>query len=87
MLIIPAFGLVLIFAMLITAVLRPPARPAAMLSVYLLAYANIVLVGEITNTFYQLNNAWLWLALHLALALAAWGCAGGHASGQSALGG
>ncbi len=71
MLIFPAFGLVIVFAVLITAVLRPPVRPAALLSVYLLSFANIVLAGEITNSFYQLNNPWLWLALHFALAAAA----------------
>ncbi len=53
MLIVPAFALVLAFALPVTAILRPPGRPAAVLSVYLLAYANIVGVGEITNSFYQ----------------------------------
>lgn len=72
MLIIPALGFVILFAALITAILRPPGRPAALLSVYLLSYANIVLVGEITNSFYLLNSPWLWLALHFALAAAAW---------------
>src|SRR5512133_1380642 len=72
LLIVPALALVLAFALLVTAILRPPARPAALLSVYLLSYANIVLVGEITNSFYQLNNRWWWLGLHFALALTAW---------------
>jgi len=71
LLIIPALALVMIFAPLVTAILRPPTRPAAVLSVYLLSYANIVLVGEICNSFFQLNNPWLWLGLHLLLALAA----------------
>lgn len=72
MLIIPAFALVMLFAIILTAVLDIRVRPAALISVYLLAYANIVLVGEITNTFYQLNNPWLWLGLHYLLAAAAW---------------
>ncbi len=71
MLIFPAFALVLTFAVLVTAILRPPGRPGAILSIYLLSYADIVLVGEITNSFYQLNNPWLWLALHLVLAATA----------------
>lgn len=76
MLVVPAFtlalGLVIAFAALITAILRPPGHPASLLSMYLLSYANIVLVGEITNSFYLLNNPWLWLALHFALAAVAW---------------
>jgi len=72
LLILPAFLLLIAFALPLTALLRPPGRPAALLSVYLLSYANIVLVGEITNSFFQLNNRWLWLALHAVLAAAAW---------------
>jgi len=68
LLIIPALALILVFSLLITAVMRLPGRPAALLSVYLLAFANIVLVGEITNSFYQLNNPVMWLALHAVLA-------------------
>ena len=71
MLILPALALVLAFSFLVTAILRPPARSAALLSIYLLSYANIVLVGQITNALYMLNNPGLWLALHAALALAA----------------
>lgn len=71
MLILPALALVLACSILVTAVLRPTTRPAALLSVYLLSYTHIVLVGEITNSLYQLNNAWAWLGLHLALALVA----------------
>ena len=72
MLIIPALALVLACSLLITAVLRPPTRPAALLSVYLLSYTNIVLVGEVSNSFFQLNSAWVWLGLHLVLAFVAW---------------
>ncbi len=72
MLILLALALVLAFSVLVVAMLRPPTRPAALLSLYLAAYANIVLVGEIANSFYQLNNTLLWLALHLLLLLAAW---------------
>ncbi len=70
--IVPALALVLVFSVLVTAVLRPPARPAAILSLYLLSYANIVLVGEIANSVYQLNNQAVWLALHGLLAAVAW---------------
>lgn len=71
MLLIGALALIVIFALFVTAVLRPPARPAALLSVYLLAYANVVFAGQIANSFYQLNNRWWFLALHLLLALGA----------------
>jgi 4-amino-4-deoxy-L-arabinose transferase-like glycosyltransferase len=71
LLIVPAFALVLIFALLVTAIVRPPTRAAALLSVYLFAYANIVGVGEISNSFYQLNNPWLWVALHMVFAITA----------------
>lgn len=71
MLLLPALALVLVCSFLITAILRPTTRPAALLSVYLLSYTNIVLVGELTNSFYQLNSAWAWVGVHLALALMA----------------
>lgn len=71
MLILLALLLVLVFSALVTAILRPPARPAALLSVYLLSYANIVMVGQITNSLLQLNDPWLWLGLHAGLAGAA----------------
>lgn len=72
MLIFPAVVLLLAGAIFILAILRLPGRTAWLLGLYLLCYANIVLVGEIANSFYQLNNQWLWLALHMALAVAAW---------------
>lgn len=73
MLILPALILVIFFALLITAVLRPSTRTAAILSCYLLIYANIVLVGEMTNSFLQLNNPWLWIGFHGMLTLVAVG--------------
>jgi hypothetical protein len=45
-----AFALVLASSILFTAVLRPAARPAVLISIYLLFYTNIVLAGEIANT-------------------------------------
>jgi 4-amino-4-deoxy-L-arabinose transferase-like glycosyltransferase len=66
-----ALALVLVFSVFLTAVLRPPGRAAALVSLYLLSYANVVLVGEITNTFLHLNNETLWLGLHLGLAASA----------------
>lgn len=79
MLFLVSVVLVLAFALLGTALLRPPARPAALLSVYLLSYADIVLVGEIANTFYRLNDPVMFLGLQVLLALgalAAWWAAG-----------
>lgn len=81
--IIPALALVLACSLFITAILRPGPRPAALLSAYLLSYANIVLVGEISNSFFQLNNPWVWLELHLLLALAA--CLAWWLSGRPSL--
>lgn len=65
-----AIFLVLACSILLTAILRPPARPAAVLGVYLLSFANIVLVGEVTNTFHLLNDSFWWLGLHAVLAAA-----------------
>ena len=65
MLIVPAVVLILACAIFLLAILRLPGRVAALLGLYLLCYANIVLVGEITNSVLQLNNPWLWLGLHL----------------------
>lgn len=69
---IPAAGLVLLFSVLVLAVFRPPGRTATILGIYLLCYTNVVLVGEVTNSFYQLNNRWLWLAVETGLAVVAW---------------
>ncbi len=72
MLILPALVLVLAFCVFVISLMRLPGRTAAILGLYLLAYANIVLVGEISNSIHQLNNLWLWLGLHLVCAAAAW---------------
>lgn len=72
MLIFLALALVLASVLPLIAVLRPPGRPAVLLGAYLLSYANIVLVGQVTNSFYQLNNPGLWLGLHAVLAAGAW---------------
>jgi 4-amino-4-deoxy-L-arabinose transferase-like glycosyltransferase len=72
LLIAPALVLLLACAIFLLAILRLPGRAAVLLGLYLLCYANIVLVGEITNSLFQLNNPWLWLGLHLVLAGAAW---------------
>lgn len=72
MLIVPGLALVLTFAIFFLPLFRLPNRTAKLLGLYLLCYADIVLVGQITNSFYELNNPWLWLAFHLACATAAW---------------
>jgi 4-amino-4-deoxy-L-arabinose transferase-like glycosyltransferase len=72
LLIFLAVVLLLTCTIFLLAILRLPGRVAALLGGYLLCYANIVLVGEITNSVYQLNNLWLWLGMHLILALGAW---------------
>lgn len=72
MLILPALVFVAVFTLFVTAVIRPPTRPAALLGVYLLCYANIVLAGQVANTFKLLNQPWIWLLLQGLLAVAAW---------------
>jgi len=67
-----ALFLVLTSGVLIIAVLRPPARPAALVSLYLLGYANVVLVGQVTNSLRQLNSPAVWLFLHFVILLGAW---------------
>jgi 4-amino-4-deoxy-L-arabinose transferase-like glycosyltransferase len=79
LLLLPALALVVAFAFVMLAILRPPTRAAALTGFYLLAYANIVFVGQITNSFYQLNSSFLWMLLHavlLAAAVLAWMRAG-----------
>ncbi len=69
--IVLAFIVMFAMAFFLLPVLRLPGRAAGLLGLYLLCYANIVLVGEIANSLHQLNNAWLWMALHLLFAVAA----------------
>ena len=72
MLFFPALVLVLTAAMLVVAILRPPNRPAAVAGLYLLGYANIVLAGQIANSFWAMNRLWVWIALHSIFLAAAW---------------
>jgi len=72
LLIVPALVLVLACAIFILAALRLPGRVAWLIGLYLLCYANIVLVGEIANSFYRLNDLGFWLVLHLGCVIAAW---------------
>ncbi len=62
--IVIASGLILLTSLFITATLRLTSKPAAALSLYLFSYANVVLAGEIANSFYVLNQQWIFLGLH-----------------------
>lgn len=63
--------LVLLFAIFVVSVLRLPTRPATVVGLYLLSYANVVLVAEVAATLRMLSAS-TFLFLHLALAIAAW---------------
>lgn len=63
--------LVLAFAMFVGSSLRLPTRPATLVGLYLLSYANTVFVSELAATAHLLDYR-AFLALHLALAIAAW---------------
>ncbi|NIN65485.1 MAG: hypothetical protein GTO63_12470, partial [Anaerolineae bacterium] len=65
-----AATLVVTFALLVVSVLRLPSRIAALVGLYLLAYANVVLVAEVAATVRMLNAS-AFLLIHLALAIAA----------------
>jgi 4-amino-4-deoxy-L-arabinose transferase-like glycosyltransferase len=80
-----ASGLVLSTSLFLTAMFRLSSKPAYLISVYLCSYANIVLAGEITNSFHLLNRQWAFLALHaifLVIVLLAW-----RKTGKSSLAG
>ena len=62
--------LVFCASLFITATLRPPNKPAFILSLYLLSYANIVLAGLIANSFLILNQQWVFISLHFAFSVA-----------------
>nr|NIN65860.1 hypothetical protein [Anaerolineae bacterium]NIN96046.1 hypothetical protein [Anaerolineae bacterium]NIQ79076.1 hypothetical protein [Anaerolineae bacterium] len=66
-----AATLVVMFAMLVVSLLRPPTRIAAFVGLYLVAYASVVLVAEVAATAGLLNPN-VFLLLHFALAIAAW---------------
>jgi hypothetical protein len=63
-----SFLIVLSFAILISACLKLNSRPAYLLSVYLLSFANIVCVGFSTNLINKLNSTNIFLLTQLALA-------------------
>ena len=67
--IIVAGLLVFCASLFITAALRPPNKPAFVLSLYLLSYANIVLAGLIANSFLVLNQQWAFISLHFAFSV------------------
>jgi hypothetical protein len=66
-----SFIIVLSFAILISACLRLNSRPAYLLSVYLLSFANIVCVGFSANLFNKLNSTNFFLLSQLTLAFLA----------------
>lgn len=66
-----AVVLVLLTAIFLAAVLRLTSRVAFVLAIYVFCYANIVLAGEIANSFRLLDRQWFFLLLHLILAAAA----------------
>jgi len=71
MILLPATILVLAFATFVVSVVRPPTTIAKLVGLYLLSYANVVLVAEVAATLRMLNPR-VFLLLHLALATAAW---------------
>jgi 4-amino-4-deoxy-L-arabinose transferase-like glycosyltransferase len=70
-LILIAGGLVIVCSLFVTATLKPPNKPAFLLSLYLTGFADIVLTGTIANTLYLINKAWIFIAIHLGLAILA----------------
>jgi hypothetical protein len=62
--IVIAGGLVLLASVFLAASFRLTTKPAALLSLYLFSYANVVLAGEIANSFSALNQQWVFLGLH-----------------------
>lgn len=58
------------FAAFFTAALRLPSRPARWAALFVLAYANIVLIAQIAGTIYQLGNHAVWIGLQGILAAA-----------------
>jgi 4-amino-4-deoxy-L-arabinose transferase-like glycosyltransferase len=68
--IIIAGGLILLTSLFLSAALRLTSKPAALISLYLFSYANIVLAGEIANIFYVLNQQWSFLGLHFVFCAA-----------------
>jgi hypothetical protein len=70
LMIVIASGLILLTSLFITATLRLTSKPAALISLYLFSYANVVLAGEIANSFYALNQQWVFLGLHFTFCAA-----------------
>ncbi len=71
MLLLIAAALVLLFSLLVTSIIAPKERSTAILSIYLLSFANIVLVGEAAGLVYQLNSQLFFLIGHALLVIAA----------------
>ncbi len=69
---VTAFLLLLTCSLLVTATLRPPSKPAWVLSIYLVIYADIILSCEICHTFRVMNQTWAMLTTHALLAALAW---------------
>ncbi len=71
-------GLVLAFAVLLAAAVRPPTRPAFLVGVFVFAWADLVLTAEVLSLF-RLIAPWPMAAGHAVLAglaFAAWRAAG-----------
>lgn len=66
-----AFAMVFLFSVFITAIMRLRNLPAYLLSLYLLSFANIVLVSEIAGTLNLLRSRLFFLVVHLVLAVLA----------------
>ena len=61
------------WALLVCATLRLPTRPALLIGWFVLAYANIVLTGEIAGTFFLVGSRGFYLLFHLGAVIAAGG--------------
>jgi 4-amino-4-deoxy-L-arabinose transferase-like glycosyltransferase len=66
-----AIVLVLTASIFATSLLRPPSKPAVLLSIYLFCYADIVLSSYIANTAWLLNQPLVMLGLHLIVTVVA----------------
>jgi hypothetical protein len=61
--------LVLCTSVFITSIIRVPNKPAYLLSIYILSFAHIVLVGQIANSFLVLNRPWAFIFAHAILCI------------------
>src|SRR5690606_10363042 len=60
-------------SILFSAVLRLPTTPAKLISIFVISFAEIVLIGEILGSTYALSNRALWLLFQLVILLVAAG--------------